>query len=349
MALGGSHACERLARADPADAGIGERAEVAVVAELTVRGDRIVAAAGRIARARQVAFVALDAGHRVPAAARPAGAGLVLGAGVSVVAAGAVGTDGDRTAGLRVADRVAARIRRLAGEGLSGASAVEARVAGGAHALIVAGRAVVDRRADAPPGVGAAGTDGALGLDAVDGWTRRADAGAAGVPRRAEVAVLAARAVGRDRIAARARGRIADTLEVAGAPRLARDRRPAADPREAGVLASAEVTVVAERPVGRRRIRAQAGRGIAGTSGVTRERGGAGDDRACDTGAPRADLARGAQAVIVTAGAVGGAGAVAGLRDRRLPLERAGPEDDRHQGRAAHFPSVSPDFEGLQV
>src|SRR5437016_579499 len=235
--------------------------------------DGLVAAVGRHAR------------YRERPGARPGPTGVGPGAGVAVVAGGAVGL---RRVGARAGRGVAgagdvALVGRGADDGIrAGARPGLTGVGPGAGVAVVAGDAVGLRGGGARAGRGVAGAgDVALvGRGADDGLDAGAHAGLAGVAPRAGVAVVAGGAVGLRGGGARAGRGVAGAGDVALIGRGADDRVGAgARPGLAGIGLRAGVAVVARGAVGPGRVGAETRRGSTHAGIVALIGRGAGDRR----------------------------------------------------------------------
>src|SRR5439155_715295 len=256
------------ARAGAALTGVGLGARVAIIAGGTVRLGGIGARAGlRVADAGLVALVGGAAHDRAGPGAGAGPAGVVLGAGVAVVArAGDVRVHAAARgiAGVPGADVAVIAVGRWPAD----ARPARAGVVGRAGATVVAGRRVVDVDAalDRIAGVvGARVAVVAVRSGAADAVSRGASIGG-----RAGVAVGAGGPVGLRRIRADTARGIAGPGEVTLVLGGADDPvGPRAGPALTGIGARTGVVVVAGGGVGLRRVRAGAGRGIAGPGGVT--------------------------------------------------------------------------------
>src|SRR5207253_1051486 len=202
------------ARADPALAGVGLRAGIAVVAGTAVGLRRVRARPrGRITGAGSVALVGGGAGDGVAARAHPALAGVGLRAGVAVVAGAAVGLRRVRArprGGITGAGSVAL-FGGGAGDGVAArAPSPPRRSSVLAGIAVVAGAAVGLRRVRARPRGGITGAGGValVGGGAGDGVAAGAHPALAGVGLRAGIAVVAGPAIGLHRARARPRGGI---------------------------------------------------------------------------------------------------------------------------------------------
>src|SRR5207244_3549836 len=197
VALVGRRAGEGRAAAGPRRAGAEERGGGDVVAGRAVRLDGVGAGAVAIAGAGLVALVGRRAGEG-RAAAGPRRADVVLGARGAVVAGRSVRLVGVGAGAVAIAGAgLVALVGRRAGEGRAAAGPRRADVVLGARGAVVARRPVPL----VGVGVGAVAVAGA-GLVALVGrrageGRARADLGRADVGLRAEVAVVARRAVAR--------------------------------------------------------------------------------------------------------------------------------------------------------